>query len=502
MSTYSYLLFHTLAELICIVIACGVFMLAYNSRRILDNNYLLFLGIAYLFIGLLDLVHALAYKGMEIFHFQDANCGTQLWIAARYMESLTLLAAPLFLRHSLKVRYVFLAYGTITLLILVSILSWPVFPTCYDPVTGLTGFKIVSEYVICGLLASAIVHLYRKRSDVDPRVFRIVVASMVLTILSEVNFTLYSTPYGFANLIGHLVKILSFYLIYKAIIETGLMRPYDLLFRNLKRSEQQLLGARDQLLELNRLKDRFLRIAAHDLRNPISIVQGYLRFLEVPDRQSEMKATIDKACRNMLAIIDDLLDLNAIQSGQLKLERVPTFLGGFLRDLEESYVLLAGSKSIAFKIELGPDLPRVEMDPLRIGQVINNLVTNAIHYSAPGTTITLRAHQNSHGEVKVEVIDEGVGIRPEEMDALFQEFSKTSSRPTSGEKSTGLGLAIVKRLVEAHGGRVGVESTPGKGSTFWFVLPALVPLKPETTKDAVGAVANPPARGQLQRESA
>ena len=101
-SLYSYLLFHGLVEIFSIMVAWAIFIVAWNSRRFMDNNYLLFMGIAYLFIGILDLAHTLAYKGMNIFHGYQANLPTQLWIAARYMESLSLLMAPLFLRRRLR----------------------------------------------------------------------------------------------------------------------------------------------------------------------------------------------------------------------------------------------------------------------------------------------------------------------------------------------------------------------------------------------------------------
>ena len=107
-SLYNYLLFHSLAELFSIVVACGIFMIAWNSRRFLDNNYLLLIGIAYLFVGGFDLIHILAYKGMNIFQGYETNLPTQLWISARYMESLPLLIAPLFLRRKLKVNLVYL----------------------------------------------------------------------------------------------------------------------------------------------------------------------------------------------------------------------------------------------------------------------------------------------------------------------------------------------------------------------------------------------------------
>ena len=115
---YNYLLFHTLAEIFSIVVACGIFILAWNSRRILDNNYLLFLGIAFLFIGGLDLAHTLAYKGMNVFQGYETNLPTQLWIAARYMESLSLLIAPVFLGRRLRAGLVLMAYALATSLVL------------------------------------------------------------------------------------------------------------------------------------------------------------------------------------------------------------------------------------------------------------------------------------------------------------------------------------------------------------------------------------------------
>ena len=130
-SLQSYLLFHSLAETFSIVIACGIFVIAWNSRRLLDNNYLLFLGIAFLFVAGMDLLHMLAYKGMGVFQPKASNLPTQLWIASRYLEGISFLIAPLFLRQKLNHRYVLTAYTVITLLILVSIFYWKVFPVCF-----------------------------------------------------------------------------------------------------------------------------------------------------------------------------------------------------------------------------------------------------------------------------------------------------------------------------------------------------------------------------------
>ncbi len=110
-SLYSYLLFHSLVETFSIVVACGIFMVAWNARSLIDNNYLLFIGIAYLFVGGLELAHTLAYRGMGVFHDTDANLPTQLWIATRYIQSLSLFIAPWFLRRKLKAGSVFIGYS-------------------------------------------------------------------------------------------------------------------------------------------------------------------------------------------------------------------------------------------------------------------------------------------------------------------------------------------------------------------------------------------------------
>ena len=234
---YNYLLFHTLVEMFSIVVACGIFMVAWNVRRILDNNYLLFLGIAFLFIAFLDLIHTLAYKGMPIFQGYGADLPTQLWIAARYMESLSLLIAPLFLHRRLKPSMVFGAYTALSVLLLVSLFKWHVFPHCFVEGVGLTPFKKISEYVISMILLGALAVLFKNRKAFDPNVLRLLAASIVITIVSELAFTFYISVYGLSNLFGHFCKLISFYLIYKAVIETGLTKPYGLLFRNLKRSE-------------------------------------------------------------------------------------------------------------------------------------------------------------------------------------------------------------------------------------------------------------------------
>lgn len=237
---YSFLLFHSLAEVFSVVVACGIFMVAWNARRFAPNAYLIFIGIAFLFVGVVDLIHTLAYKDMGVFKGYGANLPTQLWIGARYLHSVSLLVAALLVRRKLKAPLVFGCYGAAVLALFLSIFYWDVFPDCFVENKGLTAFKKVSEYAICLVLLASMVLLLCRRSEFDAHVLRLLVVSIAFTIASELAFTFYISVYDAVNMLGHLLKIVAFFLIYKAVIETSLVRPYNTLFRELKQSEEAL----------------------------------------------------------------------------------------------------------------------------------------------------------------------------------------------------------------------------------------------------------------------
>lgn len=241
----SFLFFHTLAELFTAVIAFGVFVVAWTSRRYINNNFLLITGVGYLFVGALDLVHILSYKGLGIFP-DDANLPTQFWVAARSMESLSFIAAFLFLKKKKervdselkrKGYRIFLIYFAVFVLLVLSILYWKIFPDAYHEGLGLTTFKKVSEYVISALFILSIVLLLKNKKVFGREITNLLSLALMVKIFSEISFTEYVGVYDFSNTLGHLFKFISFLLIYRAFLEIGLMRPYDFLFHDLKKSE-------------------------------------------------------------------------------------------------------------------------------------------------------------------------------------------------------------------------------------------------------------------------
>ena len=238
---HSFILFHSLVEVFSIVIAGGIFALAWNARRYFDNGYILLIGISFLFVGFIDLIHALAYKGMGVYPAYGSDLPTQLWIAARWLQALAFLAATFFLDRKLNRPLMVLIGGTAVLILLfLSIFYWKTFPSCFVEGTGLTSFKIASEYGISLILLVSIIPLVKKKDKLHPRVRQLIIASILSTVASEMSFTLYVDVYGFFNALGHFFKVIAFIFIYKAVVSIGLKQPYDLLFRDLKIRQDEL----------------------------------------------------------------------------------------------------------------------------------------------------------------------------------------------------------------------------------------------------------------------
>lgn len=252
-SLSNYLLFHTLVELFSVYVAYIIFIIVWKSKGSLENRYLVFMGIAYFFIGTLDLLYTLSYYGMGVFPGLDPNMNMQFWVAARYMESVSFLLAPLLLTdynatnqesdkftEGTKFAWkVFIGYAGITIICLLSIFVFRNFPDSFAEGSGFTPFKIMSGYLICLILLCSLIALYTKKDRFETHVFKLLGISIILTILGELSLNSYPNP-RLLDLAGHCFKVLSFYLIYKAIVETGFEDPFSLLFRELKQSEEAL----------------------------------------------------------------------------------------------------------------------------------------------------------------------------------------------------------------------------------------------------------------------
>jgi PAS domain S-box-containing protein len=245
-----------------------------------------------------------------------------------------------------------------------------------------------------------------------------------------------------------------------------------------KLAEEALRQSNDQLRELNKQKNEFLGMAAHDLRNPIAVIQNASSVLSryssenLSEKQKEFLKKIYDTSKFMLELLNNLLDISKIESGKLELEISKDNYPDFVRKNIEFNRFFATEKGISIEPMLSDNISQVNFDKSKIEQVLNNLISNAIKYSHADTTIRIEVLKQGNFVV-TKVVDQGQGIPENELPQVFKPFQKASTKPTAGEKSTGLGLAIVKKIVEGHRGEIGVESEVGKGSTFFFRLPLI-----------------------------
>ncbi|THB68062.1 MAG: hybrid sensor histidine kinase/response regulator, partial [Spirochaetaceae bacterium] len=230
-----------------------------------------------------------------------------------------------------------------------------------------------------------------------------------------------------------------------------------------------------ELHKLDETKNRFLGMAAHDLRNPINSISGFSGLLletledKIDPQSLQFLKHINQSSDEMLSIVNDLLDINTIQAGRLEIKRERHNIAAILQDRVSLFDTMASRKQIelVFSSEFDDD---VLVDRVRICQVLDNLISNAIKFTPSGGTVNVMLADNKQ-EVRIGVRDSGPGISSDDQKRLFVPYSRAAARPTGGEQSTGLGLAITKRIVEAHGGQVGIDSSLGKGAEFWVLLP-------------------------------
>jgi putative nucleotidyltransferase with HDIG domain len=296
LSQYNVLLFRTSVELLSFVAALGAFAIAWNAREYLGNGYLSLVGLSCLFVATLDVARVLAYEGTNVIPGGGTNLATQLWLAARYVQSVTLLVAPAFTRRRLRVPLTLATYGGIVGLVVLTVLAWRIFPTCYIDGVGFTAFKTASDYAIAAALVAASVLLLRKRREFDSRAMRWLVAALGVMLgaegVSAFSPGASSVPYA-SSLI---LKLASFVLMCRALIEAGVRRPFERIFRRLKESEAELEMTNEKL-EL-RVAERTERLSQANakLREEAEVRQAV-------ERRLQRQNFVLKAIRNVNQLI-------------------------------------------------------------------------------------------------------------------------------------------------------------------------------------------------------
>jgi signal transduction histidine kinase len=245
-------------------------------------------------------------------------------------------------------------------------------------------------------------------------------------------------------------------------------------FNEMAEELQRRAGERDQL---ERMKDEFVLTASHELRSPLTSVQGFAELLllereKLSPRQAETVEVILDNTRHLVRLLNDLLDLARSDAGRLTIRPEPTAAASLIEEAVRTMRAQLDSRGQALSVEVEADLPQVQADRDRIRQVLVNLLTNANEYCPEGASIGVKGCR-SGAEIEIDVIDDGPGIPPEQLEHIFERFTRGDAGETQRVGGTGLGLAISKSLIELHGGSIDATSTPGGGSVFRIRLPVV-----------------------------
>ena len=439
-----------------------------------------FIGPAFLGASLLALAHLLSFPGMPGFLGPaSAERAFVYWFAARALTVAALVLAVRIERHSesllLRRRAVLLLS---VLLVVAAVIAIETATAGRPPLfhvegRGPTSLRVGLELGLAGACAlGAVLHAriwWLTREAAAGKL----AAALVLGVYAETCLALSASPYDPFNLAGHLYLAASFWFVFDALFVAALVRPYRELDALRAHVEDELVVTIRRLREATEQREDLLRAVSHDLRNPLAIVVLQAHRLvrgAADERARHATSGILAAARRMDRMLRDLTDSARSEGGRLELDRTAVKLRPFVAQLLHAAegVLDAGR----VENEVPADLPAVHADTDRLDRILSNLVGNALKYS-PGR-VRIRA-ERADGEVLISVEDSGPGIAPEDLPRIFERYYRGQRHEGEG---LGLGLYIVRKLVEAHGGRIGVESRPGQGSTFTVALPVAAPGQP------------------------
>ena len=233
------------------------------------------------------------------------------------------------------------------------------------------------------------------------------------------------------------------------------------------------------IFEANRMKSEFLANMSHELRTPLNAIIGFADLMykgRVPDEGERQQSLADilSSSRHLLQLINDILDLAKVEAGNMEFRPEPVDLALLVSEIHAVLRGLAASKQIRIETAVDPAIASVTVDPSRLKQVLYNYLSNAIKFTPAGGHVSVRLVPDGEQDFRLEVEDDGIGIAPDAIGRLFVEFQQLDTSRAKKHQGTGLGLALTKRIVERHGGHVGVRSVPGQGSLFMATMPRVV----------------------------
>lgn len=468
-------------EFVGIIVAVSSSLMSWYDYKYKHEVRMLVLCLTFCCVALIEFAHAVSYFGMPDFITPNSvNKASTYWIIFNLLFGAGLVAAVFCGNRVKRVRQVTLLLAsfilaTILLIVMVAFLL-PFLPPMYNPDAGSqTNIKVILEYVIIFLLLLASAKLLYKKQVARQDYY--LCLALVLGALSEIAFTFYSNAYDLYNLLGHVFKVFSYGFIFKALSDEAVGMLYE---ANSKLAEQRelLANANRQLQEQDLLKDEFLANTNHELRTPLAAIIAFTELLMDPDAgklnhlQRDYVNEINDSGKELLARINGFLDLSKIAAGKSVVYKEEFLVAELIDDILRRMSPLFQNKGVTLKAMPLPVGIKALADKDKAGQVLTNLISNALKFTAPPGTVLVKAGLAEVNDcVYISVKDSGIGIEEQDLKKIFNPFYQVDGTSSRSYGGTGIGLTLAKKLVELNGGKITVSSRRFEGSIFTFTLP-------------------------------
>jgi len=477
-----YLGAHIIMEFVGVVVAiCSSLMSWYNYKYKHELRALVFCLI-FCVAAILEFAHALSYMGMPDFITPNSvNKASTYWVLFNLLLSAGLLAAVISGNKVKKVKHVnvLLSLAGLAAVLLVIAVAWylPYLPPMYDPLAGSqTRLKIYLEYTIIVLLLLAMAKMLQQGLLTKQGYY--LCLALFLGTLSEVAFTFYSNAYDIYNLLGHILKVFSYGYIFTAISEEAVGRIYE-TNGQLEKQKELLAEANRQLQVQDRLKDEFLANTNHELRTPLAAIIAFTELLmdpstgELNNLQMDYLKEINDSSKELLNRINGFLDLSKIASGKTVVYKEVFSVNDLIEDIIFRMKPLFNNKGVELQVQSHCPGSCAFADREKAGQVLTNLLFNALKFTPPNGSVLVESSLEEYGEaISISVKDTGIGIDEQELENIFKPFYQVDGSSSRSYGGTGIGLTLAKKLTELNNGTITVTSKRYQGSTFTFTLPS------------------------------
>ena len=480
----AYLTFHNITEFFSIIVSLSVFSVGWYTYDQSKDRHALFLGTAFLAIGLIDFMHTMSNAAMPSFFTPNTtNKSTQFWIAARLLEASAFLISAYVYPQTQSRWLSKKTLMTTTLAISGLAFTGIVFFSSHLPATavpevGLTSLKRVLEFLVIILLVLAWAAYWKRMMKTGDRLLIYYLAAFIICIFSEAVFASYKTGFDTYNVLGHIYKVAAFYLIYQGVFIASVNAPYVGLveagekINRLNTELERRVEERTAQLEASiKELEAFSYSVSHDLRAPLRAIDGYARMImkkqaDQFDEETRRQFTlIREGARDMGKLIEDLLQLSRV--GRKEPDKTNLDMRQLIQATWEELQEIHPNRRMTLK---SGNLPPAWGDRSLIKQVFVNILSNAVKFTTVRDEAQIEAGSYvKDGEAVYFIRDNGAGFDMKYYDKLFVVFQRLHSE--SEYEGTGIGLALVQRIIRRHGGRVWAEAEVGKGACFFFSLP-------------------------------